>query len=93
MKTWTFFGNVSNQDDTLISAKETELLLRHGAYHLLSQPEDELDSESKRFMEEDIDTILLRRSKKKVHNEAQSSSTSFQKLLKVKIKTDGQSRS
>lgn len=70
---------VEGQDDTLISAKETELLLRHGAYHLLSQPEDELDSESKRFMEEDIDTILLRRSKKKVHNEAQSSSTSFQK--------------
>lgn len=61
------YKNTSNDNKNDISAEEIDKLLRKGAYHLLMDDDQELDS----FISEDIDQILAKRSKVVQSNEPQ----------------------
>ena len=56
---------VENKGEDALTAEDTERLLRFGAYEVLAEDGNEVESNS--FMEEDIDTILMSRTKTRVH--------------------------
>ena len=56
---------VENKGEDILTSAETERLLRYGAYEVLAEHGN--DGKTNSFMEEDIDTILLSRTKTRVH--------------------------
>jgi hypothetical protein len=56
-----------------LSKEEVEKLLRHGAYGIFSEDKDGAE-ESNAFVQQDIDTILERRSRTVVHDNTGSKS-------------------
>ena len=59
-----------------LSKEEVERLLRHGAYGIFTEDQDGSgEAESNDFVQQDIDTILDRRSRKVVHENTGSGST------------------
>jgi len=56
------------ENDSTISKEEVEKLLRHGAYDIFNEEKEGISEiESNQFIEQDIDTILQRRTKTIVH--------------------------
>ena len=77
-----------------LSKEEVEKLLRHGAYDIFREEKDGIsEKESNEFIEQDIDTILERRTKKVVHDNTGSKSNaaggSFSKASFKATKKDG----
>ena len=59
-----------------MTKEEVERLLRHGAYDIFNEDkEGSAEAESKDFVEQDIDSILSRRSRKIVHGNTGSGSS------------------
>lgn len=71
---------VENKRENSITEQEAERLLRFGAYGVLSEDKNSTnENDSKSFMEEDIDTILLRRTKTQIHDRQTANGFNFSK--------------
>jgi hypothetical protein len=69
------FENSNNDSEGSLTKDEIEKLLRHGAYDIFHEEKAGTgDAESTAFVEQDIDSILERRSKKLVHENSGSKS-------------------
>jgi len=81
-------GFESNSGDAVMSKDEIEKLLRHGAYDIFNEEKaGTAEAESKGFIEEDIETILARRTKTVVHdNTGSKSSAAGGKFSKASFK-------
>jgi Superfamily II DNA/RNA helicases, SNF2 family len=80
---------VENKRETSITEQEAERLLRFGAYDVLSEDKNSTnENDSKSFMEEDIDTILLRRTKTQIHDRQISNGFNFSKASFKPVNSD-----
>ena len=61
--------------ESALSKDEVEKLLRHGAYGIFSEDQENPDAEANAFVQQDIDTILERRSRTVVHDNTGSHSS------------------
>ena len=74
-----------------MTSAEIDRLLRYGAYDVLAE-DGTSDTEAINFLEEDIDTILLRRTKRCVHETKDGNGFTFNKTS-FKVSEDGTSTS
>lgn len=88
----TGFEKSNVEDNTNMTKEEVEKLLRHGAYDIFAEDKAGTgEAESKDFIEQDIDSILARRTRQIVHENTGSGSAAaggtFSKASFVNTKT------
>lgn len=87
-------GFESNSGDGALSKDEVEKLLRHGAYDIFNEDKSgSSERESKDFVEQDIDSILARRSRTVVHDGPESGNRAGGTFSKASFKISEQSPS